>query len=113
MSVRAVPPFGMSRTKRRVSLRRLLLFIFCFSVQHIFKNAAASFFFICCTVSSTCKVSAVHVCEKYRTQKDNSILRYSPRAVKPRRFCSVRSLGARRGEYSVILPIFRIPHADF
>ena len=80
----AVSPFGMSRIKRTQVRAAFCFSFFCFfRSTHVNQNTAA-FFIIRYTYRLRAKCLPFTHAKNTRTQKDNSILRYSPRAVKPR-----------------------------
>lgn len=81
----AVSPFGMSRIKRTQVRAAFCFSFFCFfRSTHVNQNTAAFFFIIRYTYRLRAKCQPFTHAKNTRTQKDNSILRYSPRAVKPR-----------------------------
>ena len=99
----AVPPFGMSRIKRTQVCAAFCFSSFCFfRSTHVNKNAAASFFIIRYTYRLRAKCQPFTHAKNTRTQKDNSILRYSPRAVKRARFALYGVWSHRGGS----IPIF-------
>lgn len=81
----AVSPFGMSRIKRtQVRAAFCFSFFFFFRSTHVNQNTAALFSLSVTRTVYVQSVSRPRMRKNTRTQKDNSILRYSPRAVKPR-----------------------------
>lgn len=81
----AVSPFGMSRIKRTQVRAAFCFSFFCFFPFNTCKSKHRSVFFIIrYTYRLRVKCLPFTHAKNTRTQKDNSILRYSPRAVKPR-----------------------------
>lgn len=104
----------MSRIKRTQVRAALLLFFLLFFPFNTCKSKHRSVFFIIrYTYRLRAKCQPFTHAKNTRTQKDNSILRYSPRAVKPRAVSLCTEFGHTARFYSHILPIFCVLYAGF
>lgn len=110
----AVSPFGMSRIKRTQVRAAFCFSFFCFFPFNTCKSKHRSVFFIIrYTYRLRAKCQPFTHAKNTRTQKDNSILRYSPRAVKPRAVSLCTEFGHTAEVLFPYSPVFCVLYAGF